>query len=657
MRIRCPNANCRVVQDVSEDCRGEFIRCTGCQKQFLVQPVVGNKANERADSSENTTDYSVSLIAGRHLQASRQAGAMRAVALHVNCPVCKQAVGLDHDAVLTDRTCTSCSSTYSIVAVSSASDGDGTLPVKIGRFEIRRHLGSGAFGQVWLANDPSLDRLVALKVPRQHFGDAEHSGIFLREARAAAKLRNKHIVQVYEVGEDQPGSVYIATEFIPGQTLAAVLKRGPLLPREVATIAAKIADAIHYAHEAGVVHRDLKPGNILMDERDEPYVADFGLARQISTDGSTIAGDLIGTPTYMAPEQARGEGYRADARTDVYALGVIVYEALTGQVPFRGALAALLAKVVGDPPEPPRKLDPRIPATLETICLKCLEKDVARRYQTARELAADFERYLQGTDIKARPPSRLRRSLEWSKHHRVLSSLTALLVLTSCLGVGMTVRQLTAHQTDSEGLATGSELETIASAAHMQSPVPAIKAAAQIASDKALNKSKLQALEYLARTGWNGYPGVSESFVAAMDDLTEEVRFTAVACLAKYYGIDREHPLNPEIDERLRALTEARLASGDFVESSERIRKEATAILEKHPLPASMRKRQPPAMAQPSSPAPPVQTGPTPTKSQTTAIPEAPAVTPMPPADDVEDLFKEPPQKLKARADGVENRW
>lgn len=252
----------------------------------------------------------------------------------------------------------------------------GQLPRHLGRFQVRRQLGAGAFGAVYLAFDPSLEREVALKVP--HAGalqsDTERTW-FLREARAAAKLQHPHIVRVYEAGREE-GEVYIASEFIAGPTLRDWLQDHRPDSREAARLCAQLAEALHHAHEAGVVHRDVKPSNVLMDQQDNPHVTDFGLAKR-DLGEATIAreGQVLGTLAYMPPEQARGDAHHADRRADVYSLGVILYEMLAGERPFRGDSRVLVQQILHDPPMPPRRHNRRVPRELETVCLKCLEKD------------------------------------------------------------------------------------------------------------------------------------------------------------------------------------------------------------------------------------------------------------------------------------------
>jgi len=269
--------------------------------------------------------------------------------LHIRCPHCRHPIEIVDEAA--DVTCPSCDSRFSLL-------GDETVPhdatgsSEIGRFELLGKLGIGAFGTVWRARDPELDRDVAIKIPRKDQLTLAETELFLREARSAAQLRHPNIVQVHEVGRDD-GRVYIVSDLVEGMTLADRLTAGRPTHRETADIVTKLAAAIAVAHAAGIVHRDLKPSNVLMDDLGEPHVTDFGLAKRDAGEITiTIDGRVLGTPAYMSPEQARGDGHAADSRSDVYSLGVILFELLTGEKPFRGNTTMLLHQVMHDNPPP-----------------------------------------------------------------------------------------------------------------------------------------------------------------------------------------------------------------------------------------------------------------------------------------------------------------
>jgi tetratricopeptide (TPR) repeat protein len=302
------------------------------------------------------------------------------------------------------------------------------------RYEILGELGRGGMGAVYKARDMQLNRLVALKVilAGEH-ADAQDRDRFRAEAEAAASLQHPHIVQIYEIGEHQ-GRPFLSLEFCPGGSLKEQLGGRPLAPDTAAHIAEALARGAHAAHLKQIVHRDLKPANILLAEDGSPRIADFGLAKRLDADSErTATGAILGTPAYMAPEQAAGRIREIGPAADIYALGAILYELLTGRPPFRGdSHAAVLDQVREHEPSSPRLLNPAVPRDLATVCLKCLEKDPARRYPSAEALADDLARCRAGEPILARPPGRLERSWRWARRHR-LALLGSGLVLASAL--------------------------------------------------------------------------------------------------------------------------------------------------------------------------------------------------------------------------------
>lgn len=273
---------------------------------------------------------------------------------------------------------------------------DEPAPTRLGRYQVRSTLGMGAFGTVYLAHDPELNRDVAVKVSRAGaFASAGVFDKFRAEARHAASLNHPNIVTIYDVGREGE-QVYIVMQYIAGQTLADAITSGPLAPDRAAELLATVADALHYAHKLGFVHRDLKPANILLDAHRNPHVADFGLAVSDETQ-RVLAGQIAGTPAYMSPEQARGASHHLDGRADIWSLGVIGYELLTGRQPFwQGDVPACLDAIAHRDPKPPRQIDDTIPAELERIILKCLAKQPTDRYSTAGDVAADLRRWLRG---------------------------------------------------------------------------------------------------------------------------------------------------------------------------------------------------------------------------------------------------------------------
>ncbi|HJT33229.1 MAG TPA: protein kinase [Pirellulales bacterium] len=298
-------------------------------------------------------------------------------------------------------------------------------PLRLGKFELLEELGSGSYGVVFRARDTELDRLVAIKLLRAgRLASRAELERFLREARSAAQLKHPGIVSLYEIGQTAEGSSYLIEEFVEGITLADRLEKGRLLPRQAAELIALVADALDYAHRHGVIHRDIKPSNILLDGGGQPHLMDFGLAkRDIDDTPVTPEGEVLGTPAYLSPEQAAGDSQGIDSRCDVYSLGVVLYEALTGERPFRGNRRMLLLQVLEDEPRPPRRLNDRIPRDLETICLRAMAKSPARRYQTAGELADDLRRYLRGDAILARPIGRAERLKHWCRRNPLAASL------------------------------------------------------------------------------------------------------------------------------------------------------------------------------------------------------------------------------------------
>ncbi len=308
---------------------------------------------------------------------------------------------------------------------------DPGVPKKLGRFQVSARLGAGAFGAVYRAYDPQLDREVALKVPRPATLDNPlHAQRFLREGRAAAQLHHPHIVPVFETGREGE-QYYIASAYIAGRTLAAALDEDPPDFRRAARIVKDLAEALDHAHGLGIVHRDVKPANVLLDEHDQALLMDFGLASRLEeTDKLTQDGALLGTPAYMAPELAGGKAGEARPAGDQYSLAAVLYELLCGQPPFSGPPAIVLFNAMHTEPPPPRQVRPDVPRDLETICLKGLAKRPEDRYASCRELADDLGRWLEGEPIRARRLGLGERAVRWCRREPALVISGLLIVLS-----------------------------------------------------------------------------------------------------------------------------------------------------------------------------------------------------------------------------------
>jgi WD40 repeat protein/tRNA A-37 threonylcarbamoyl transferase component Bud32 len=373
------------------------------------------------------------------------------------CPSCQHTVATGELQSGSVR-CDHCGNSFRLERVSLGSTLDEIRIV--GRFQLLDRVGQGSFGTVWRARDTQLERVVAVKIPHHHAIEAGLDAERLeREARVAAQLRHPGIVRLYEV-LTVDGLPVLVSDFIEGITLKELLAIRRLTFRETAGLVAQIADALDHAHERGLVHRDIKPANIMMEysgdlsragksggdtneargatKLGKPIVVDFGLALRPETETiMTIDGQIVGTPAYMSPEQATGNAHHVDRRSDIYSLGVVLYQLLCGELPFRGSKAMLIHQLLHEDPRAPRLLNDRIPRDLNTICMKSLAKLPGRRYATAAEMAEDLRRYLRGEACRARPVGRLERAWLWAMRNPALAAWSgAAAILLVAVSVG-----------------------------------------------------------------------------------------------------------------------------------------------------------------------------------------------------------------------------
>lgn len=410
---------------------------------------------------------------------------------------------------------------------STNSDFDSGDTIRyIGEYAVLEEIARGGMGVVFKARQQTLKRIVALKmILSGRLADDAEVDRFQREAQAASRLKHPNIVPVHEIGEHE-GRHYFTMDFVPGRSLAEEIRDESLAPRRAAKLVKTVAEAVHFAHQAGTLHRDLKPANILLTSDDAPHVTDFGLAKILdevddtSRAELTASGQILGTPSYMSPEQAAGKQNLVGPASDIYSLGAILYSSLTGRAPFvADSPVDTLMQVMHNEPVSPRQLNPTVPQDLDTICLKCLNKEPHKRYGTAGELAADLQRFLEGRPVLARPIGRMARTVRWAKRNPVVASLMSLVAIS--LVVGTTISSYFAIEANNRAI---SEQKAKERQAELRIEAEERKNEALIAVTDA-NKSQAEMLREMQRADQKAETAEKERAIA--DDQLEKAAWLA----------------------------------------------------------------------------------------------------------------------------------